>query len=447
MARRSGTVAVAALVAVLVLLPLLRLGQVLWQETDGAPLRALGSAGLGTAARHTLVLAVAVTLASVPVGVSLALVLRRADLPGRAFWRVAVLLPIVVPDFVLGYSWTQAYARAGFTDTLLGVSWPGLLGPVGVWLVLVVNAAPLVYLVVAVGLAARAEPDGERAARISGAGSRTALVTITLRLLLPAVAASAVLVFVLTLATFAVPQVLGAPAGFETVTTRIYADLSIGGDPASFREALALALLLVLVTAACVAPADALLAPRLRTVRPADPQAAALRARPAGGGPGAGRRPGGLPLPDDGAAAGRAGPVVGHARARGAAHAGQLGPRPLPGGAHPAHRRGVRPQPRSGRRRGVAARGPGRPRGGRRTQPVGSGDGDADHPDPRAARLDARRRPAPGLRPLAVGHPRCSSCWPTWRSSGPSPTGRSPVRSTGCPPTSCAPPGSAARDR
>jgi len=274
MARRSGTVAVAALVAVLVLLPLLRLGQVLWQESDGAPLRALGSAGLGTAGRHTLVLAVAVTLASVPVGVSLALVLRRADLPGRAFWRAAVLLPIVVPDFVLGYSWTQAYARAGFTDTLLGVSWPGLLGPVGVWLVLVVNAAPLVYLVVAVGLAARAEPDGERAARISGAGSRTALVTITLRLLLPAVAASSVLVFVLTLATFAVPQVLGAPAGFETVTTRIYADLSIGGNPASFREALTLALLLVLVTAACVAPADALLAPRLRTVRPADPQAA-----------------------------------------------------------------------------------------------------------------------------------------------------------------------------
>ena len=274
MARRSGTVAVAALVAVLVLLPLLRLGQVLWQETDGAPLRALGSPGLGTAARHTLVLAVAVTLAAVPVGVSLALVLRQADLPGRAFWRAAVLLPIVVPDFVLGYSWTQAYARAGFTDTLLGVSWPGLLGPVGVWLVLVVNAAPLVYLVVAVGLAARAEPDGERAARISGAGSRTALVTITLRLLLPAVAASSVLVFVLTLATFAVPQVLGAPAGFETVTTRIYADLSIGGNPASFREALTLALLLVLVTAACVAPADALLAPRLRTVRPADPQAA-----------------------------------------------------------------------------------------------------------------------------------------------------------------------------
>jgi iron(III) transport system permease protein len=80
-----------------------------------------------------------------------------------------------------------------------------------------------------------------------------------------------VLVFVFTLGTFAIPQVLGAPAGFSTVTT-IYADLSIGGDPSSFLEAVTLALLLVLVAAACVAPADALLGPRLRSARPADAQ-------------------------------------------------------------------------------------------------------------------------------------------------------------------------------
>jgi iron(III) transport system permease protein len=154
------------------------------------------------------------------------------------------------------------------------VHWAGLLGPVGVWVVLVVNAVPLVYLVVAVGLAARAEPDAERAARVSGASGATVLVTVTLRLLLPAVAAAAVLVFVLTLGTFAIPQVLGAPAGFRTVTTQIYANLSIGGDPANFLEAITLAVLLVLVTALCVAPADALLAPRLRATRPADAQAA-----------------------------------------------------------------------------------------------------------------------------------------------------------------------------
>ena len=262
---------VAALLAVLVAFPLLRLATVVW--TEGADVAGiLASTRVATAVRNTVVLASAVTVAAVPIGVAMALLLRRPDLPGRALWRVAVLLPVLVPDFVLGYSWTQAYARAGFTDAVLGLHWAGLLGPVGVWLVLVVNAAPLVYLVVAVGLAARAEPDLERAARVSGAGGATALLTVTLRLALPAVTAAAVLVFVLTLGTFAIPQVLGAPAGFDTVTTQIYADLSIGGDPASFLEAVTLALLLVLVAAVCVAPADTLLSPRLRTTRSADAQ-------------------------------------------------------------------------------------------------------------------------------------------------------------------------------
>lgn len=266
------TALVVAFLAVLVVLPLCRLVQVVWQEGHADIARMAGSDGLRTAVWHTVVLAAAVTLAAVPIGVTMALVLRRSDLPGRPFWQVAVLVPVLVPDFVLGYSWTQAYARAGFTDTLLGLHWAGVQGPLGVWLVLVVNAAPLVYLVVAVGLAARTEPDLERAARVSGAGPATTLLTVTLRLALPGVAAAAVLVFVLTLGTFAIPQVLGAPAGFSTVTTRIYADLSLGGDPTSFIEAITLALLLVVVAAVCVAPADALLAPRLRAVRGADTQ-------------------------------------------------------------------------------------------------------------------------------------------------------------------------------
>ena len=337
---RTGAFAVGALVtaliAALVAVPLLRLGAS--RGPEGADVAGiLGSPGVAAAVRNTVVLAAAVTVSAVPIGVALALVLRQPDLPGRTFWRIAVLLPVLVPDFVLGYSWTQAYARAGFTDAVLGVHWAGLLGPVGVWLVLVVNAAPLVYLVVAVGLAARAEPDLERAARVSGAGGATALLTITLRLALPAVMAAAVLVFVLTLGTFAIPQVLGAAAGFDTVTTRIYADLSIGGDPASFLEAVTLALLLVLVAGVCVAPADTLLGPRLgRRGRPTRRG----RRHPRGGGRSGGLRPGAgrVPRPHHGAAAGGPRAVVDHPRPGCAPDAGQLEPRPLPPGAHAPHR-------------------------------------------------------------------------------------------------------------
>jgi iron(III) transport system permease protein len=258
---------VAGLAVVLVLFPVLRLAQIVWQETGGDLGPILTAPGLGVAVRHTLLLAGTVTLLSVPVGMVLALALRRADLPARGFWRAAVLLPVLVPDFVLAYSWTQAYGAAGFTHQLVGLGWDGVLGPAGVTVVVAVNAVPLAYLLTAVGLAARAEPDLERAARASGAGGWTVLRTVTLPLLRPALLAAAVLVFVLTLATFAIPQVMGAPAGFTTVTTRIYADLSLGADPASFVEAIALALLLVVLAAAVVLPAEIVLGPRVRVTR------------------------------------------------------------------------------------------------------------------------------------------------------------------------------------
>ena len=268
-ARAAAVTAAAGLLGLVVVLPVLRLGDVLRREGSGVVAAAVGSAGLRSALAHTLALATAVTLTAVPIGTTLALVLRRPDLPGRAFWRGAVLLPLVVPDFVLGYSWSQAYGVAGFTDSVLGVHWAGLLGAGGVGVVLAVNSAPLAYLVVTVGLASRAEPDLERAARASGAGPATTLVTVTLRLVLPAIAAASVLVFVLTLGSFAIPQILGTPGGFGTVTTRIYADLSLGGDPASFLRAVTAALLLVVVAAAVVTPSDLLLGPRLRATRPA----------------------------------------------------------------------------------------------------------------------------------------------------------------------------------
>ncbi|CAN5690281.1 N/A [soil metagenome] len=255
--------------AMVVLVPLLVMARTVWVEGSADLDDILTSPGLGTAVKNTFLLAVAVTVLAVPLGTLLALALRRPDLPGRAFWRVAILLPVLVPDFVLGYSWLRAYGRAGFTDDLLGVHWSGVQGPVGVTVVVVVNAVPLVYLITAVGLAARAEPAMERAARVSGAGALSVLRTITLPLLAPAMATAAVLVFVLTLGTFAIPQVMGSPAGFSTITTRIYSNLARSSDPLAFTEAVTLALLLVVIAVLVVAPADSLLGPRLRVTRAA----------------------------------------------------------------------------------------------------------------------------------------------------------------------------------
>lgn len=274
--QRLGVLAVGAVIVLLVVLPVFRLGYVVWTEGSGNLDGVFGQPGLGEAVANTVLLAVVVTVFAVPIGTMVALGLRRADVPGRRWWRFAMLLPVLVPQFVLGYSWTQAYGRAGFTDTTLGVVWPSVLGPWGVLAVLVANTVPLTYLFVAVGLATRAEPNLERAARASGARPAAVLRDVTLPLLRPSIVAASVLSFVLTLESFAIPQVMGTPAGFTTVTTTIYRNLSLGSDPLSFVEALTLALLLVVLTVLVVIPADLWLGPRLRTNRVANPEGAPI---------------------------------------------------------------------------------------------------------------------------------------------------------------------------
>lgn len=262
-------VAGAAAAAALVVVPLIKLGQIAFEGGGSSLGRVLRAPGLGTAALHSVLLACVVPLLAVPLGSAMALILRRTDAPCRGLLRVAVVLPLIVPQFVLGYSWTQAYGRAGFTDTVVGLSWSGLSGPVGIAVVLVVDTVPLCFLLTTAGLATRAQPDLERAARVSGAGGWTTLWTVTVPLLRPVLAAEVILSFVATVESFAVPQVLGTPSGFSTLTTRIYADLALGSDPDSFLDAVTLSLGLVVLAAVVLVPADLVLGPKLRATRTA----------------------------------------------------------------------------------------------------------------------------------------------------------------------------------
>ena len=275
----SATALATLAVVILVVAPLAKLVQVASDSGGASVGRILSEPGVSAAALHSVVLACVVPLIAAPFGTAVALFLRRSDVPCRGFLRLLVVLPLVIPQFVLGYSWTQAYARAGFTDTLAGFRWAGLTGPVGVAVVLVVDAVPLCYLLTTAGLATRAAPELERAARLSGAQGWTTLRTVTLPLLRPVLAAEVVLTFVATLESFAAPQVLGTQAGFDTLTTRIYADLSLASDPDSFVDAITLSLALVVIAAVVLVPADLALGPRLRVVRAGQQAGAALASR------------------------------------------------------------------------------------------------------------------------------------------------------------------------
>jgi iron(III) transport system permease protein len=87
-------------------------------------------------------------------------------------------------------------------------------------------------------------------------------------------------VFVFAINAFGVPAVLGTPAGFATITTRLYQDLALSADQAAFVRATTMAATLVVVALVVVGSADSLLVGR----------GAARTALPAGSAHGGGRR-------------------------------------------------------------------------------------------------------------------------------------------------------------
>lgn len=246
-------------------LPIARLfGVALERGLEGA-LGTLGEPAVAGAIGNTAWTGVAVAVLATGAGTALALLTERTAAPGRRWLRLLVAAPLVVPPFVTAFGWARAFGPRGLSDLLIGVTLPGLYGPLGIVLVLAVAATPLSYLILAGALASRVEPDVEWAARASGAGPLTTIRTITLPLLRPALVSSLVVAFVFAANAFGVPAVLGTPAGFLTVTTRLYQDLALSADPAAFVRSAVLASTLVVLALAVVGAADRLFAARAAT--------------------------------------------------------------------------------------------------------------------------------------------------------------------------------------
>jgi iron(III) transport system permease protein len=282
--RDAGWLAAGWLLATVALMllagyPLAQLFVAAFGADAGAALDGLRSGRTAQAVWNTLWLSALVTVVTLALATAAALATERTSVPGRRWLRLGLVLPLLLPPYVSALSWARAYGPAGLSERLLGIAVPGVFGPFGVVAVITVNALPLAYVIIAAALATRAEPDLERAARASGAGALEAFRAVTLPLLRPALVAGGALVFVTTANNFGVPAILGRPAGFATVTTRIYEDLVLSADLVAFSRVLVLASLLVAVALVVVLVTDALVGLHLRGARTGLPAGGAGAAR------------------------------------------------------------------------------------------------------------------------------------------------------------------------
>lgn len=263
--------------------PLFDLGRELAAAGAGAVGDVLGDGTAWTPIVNTLWTASAATVLTLVIATAFALSTGGHGRRRRALVVGALVLPLFVPPFVSALSWMSAYGPGGLLDDLFGVSAPWIVGPIGVVTVLVVNAMPIAYLIVAAALDTRSEADLVRAARVAGANPMEALGTVTLPLLRPALVGAGAITFIMSANAFGIPAVLGMPAGFGTITTRLYRDLVFSADPAAFDRVLVLAALLGIVTLVVVGGADRSARGSLRLrVEPSGPRSASAPSSPVG---------------------------------------------------------------------------------------------------------------------------------------------------------------------
>ena len=142
------------------------------------------------------------------LGAPLGLLFARAPLPAKRFLRIALIVPLVVPPYIMALAWVLLtgpvglFARAGGRDFLS--DWTYSL--TGAIVVLGLTFYPLLML--ATEAAARRVDARLEESALLVASPRRVLWRITLPLIGPTVAAAGLIVFVLALSEFGVPALL-----------------------------------------------------------------------------------------------------------------------------------------------------------------------------------------------------------------------------------------------
>ncbi|WP_377811041.1 iron ABC transporter permease [Azospirillum sp. A29] len=177
---------------------------------------------------NSLILAAATALIAVGIGVPLAWLVSRTDLPFRRTIRVLTLTAFVTPSFIGATGWILLAApNSGWLNT----AWRWLAGdgagaPLNIYsmagaiFVCGIYTVPYSFTMVSSALDEMAV-ELEDAATTLGCGVLRTMVSITIPLAAPAVIASFILSFIQGLTLFGVPAFLLTPTGIPVVTTKL----------------------------------------------------------------------------------------------------------------------------------------------------------------------------------------------------------------------------------
>ncbi len=167
------------------------------------------------------------TLLSVALGLPVAYLFAKYEFPGKGLLKAVTTVPFVMPTIVVAMGFVALFGSQGVVNSVLMDTFDLSEPPIKITNTLTIifmahafyNYAIVVRIVSA--LWANLDPSIEEAAKVLGAGRVQTFYHVTLPLLLPAIASSALLAFAFSFTSFGVVLILGG-AQLATLEVAIY---------------------------------------------------------------------------------------------------------------------------------------------------------------------------------------------------------------------------------
>jgi iron(III) transport system permease protein len=181
---------------------------------------------------NSLNVSIVATIAAIIIGVPLAYIMTRYNILGKRIINILIIMSLMSPPFIGAYSWILLLGRNGVITKffkIIGITTPPIYGWLGIILVFSLKFFPYVYLYVS-GAMSSIDRSLEEAAENLGSNKLRRFFTITLPVVMPTLAAGAIMVFMSSLADFGTPMLIGE--GYKVLPVLVYEEYmsEMGGN-------------------------------------------------------------------------------------------------------------------------------------------------------------------------------------------------------------------------
>ncbi len=183
---------------------------------------------------NTIIFVLGSSVVATGLALFLAYLNTRTDIPFKFMFRIISIIPMMIPHILFSVSWVLLLNPSNGLINLFLRQFPGLedlainiYSLPGMILVEGLLDLPIAYLILAPAMAAF-DTSLEESSKVCGGTTLRTLFKVTLPVLRPAILAAFILSLVRSLASFAVPSVIGMPGRIYVLATHIYQSIASG---------------------------------------------------------------------------------------------------------------------------------------------------------------------------------------------------------------------------